>query len=57
MGLLKAAIGAIGGSLSDQWKDFLTVPKGIEPTAALFPQYVSEQMLGAARIPKHRLQS
>lgn len=37
MGLLKAAIGAIGGSLADQWKDFLTVPVNIEPTAALFP--------------------
>ena len=37
MGLIKAAIGALGGSLADQWKDFLTVPAGIEPTAALFP--------------------
>lgn len=37
MGLIKAAIGAIGGSLADQWKDFLTVPLNIEPTAALFP--------------------
>ena len=37
MGLIRAAIGAIGGSLADQWKDFLTVPMSIEPTAALFP--------------------
>ncbi|MET4133589.1 membrane protease subunit (stomatin/prohibitin family) [Porphyrobacter sp. MBR-155] len=37
MGLIKAAIGALGGSLADQWKDFLTVPANIEPTAALFP--------------------
>ena len=37
MGLLKAAIGAISGSLADQWKDFLTVPTNVEPTAALFP--------------------
>jgi membrane protease subunit (stomatin/prohibitin family) len=37
MGLMKAAIGAIGGTLADQWKDFLTVPAGIGPTAALFP--------------------
>jgi membrane protease subunit (stomatin/prohibitin family) len=36
MGLIRAAIGAIDGALSDQWKDFLTVPVGIEPTAALF---------------------
>ncbi len=37
MGLVKAAIGAVGGTLADQWKDFLTVPADIEPTAALFP--------------------
>lgn len=37
MGLVKAAIGAFGGTLADQWKDFLTVPAGIESTAALFP--------------------
>lgn len=37
MGLIKAAVGAIGGTLADQWKDFLTVPANIEPTAALFP--------------------
>lgn len=37
MGLIKAAVGAIGGTLADQWKDFLTVPASIEPTAALFP--------------------
>jgi membrane protease subunit (stomatin/prohibitin family) len=37
MGLVRAAISAIGGTLADQWKDFLTVPVGIAPTAALFP--------------------
>lgn len=37
MGLLKAAIGSIGGTLADQWQDFLSVPANIEPTAALFP--------------------
>ncbi len=37
MGLIRAAIGAIDGTLADQWKDFLTVPVGIGPTAALFP--------------------
>lgn len=36
MGLFKAAIGAIGGTLADQWKDFYTVPEGLAPTAALF---------------------
>jgi membrane protease subunit (stomatin/prohibitin family) len=37
MGLLKASIGAVGGTLADQWRDFFTVPGDIEPTAALFP--------------------
>lgn len=37
VGLIKATAGAIGGTLSDQWKDFLTVPADIWPTAALFP--------------------
>ena len=36
MGLFKAAIGAIGGTFADQWKDFYTVPDGLSPTAALF---------------------
>ena len=36
MGLIQAAIGAIGGTLADQWKDFLTVPDGLPATAALF---------------------
>jgi len=26
LGLIRAAIGAIGGTLADRWKDFLTVP-------------------------------
>ena len=37
MGLIKAGIGALGGTLADQWRDFLTVPVDIAPTAALFP--------------------
>lgn len=36
MGLIQAGIGAIGGTLADQWKDFYTVPEGLAPTAALF---------------------
>jgi membrane protease subunit (stomatin/prohibitin family) len=36
MGLIKAAVGAIGGAFADQWKDFYTVPDGLAPTAALF---------------------
>ena len=37
MGLFKATLGSIGGTLADQWKDFLTVPANTAPTAALFP--------------------
>lgn len=36
MGLIQAAVGALGGTLADQWKDFFTVPNGLAPTAALF---------------------
>jgi membrane protease subunit (stomatin/prohibitin family) len=36
MGLIKAAIGSIGGSFADQWKDFFTVPENLPPTAAVF---------------------
>ncbi|MBK8069366.1 MAG: SPFH domain-containing protein [Rhodanobacteraceae bacterium] len=36
MGLIQAAVGAIGGTLADQWKDFYTVPDGLPATAALF---------------------
>jgi len=37
MGLLRAAVGSVGGTLSDQWKDYLTVPMGLSQTAAVFP--------------------
>lgn len=36
MGLVQAVKGAVGGMLGDQWKDFLTIPDGLPPTAALF---------------------
>ena len=36
MGLIQAAVGSIGGTLADQWKDFYTVPDGLPATAALF---------------------
>ena len=36
MGLIQAAVGAIGGTLADQWKDFYTVPADLPATAALF---------------------
>ncbi|HET8898417.1 MAG TPA: SPFH domain-containing protein, partial [Rhodanobacteraceae bacterium] len=36
MGLVQAAVGAIGGTLADQWKDFYTIPNGLPSTAALF---------------------
>jgi membrane protease subunit (stomatin/prohibitin family) len=37
MGLIRAAIGSVGGTLADQWKDFFTVPQGLSQTAAVFP--------------------
>ncbi|MEG3615483.1 SPFH domain-containing protein [Isoptericola haloaureus] len=37
MGFIKAFAGALGGTLADQWKDFIVPPPGLEPTAALFP--------------------
>jgi len=39
MGLIWAAVGAIGGTFGDQWKDFYTVPEDISPTAAVFPAF------------------
>ena len=36
MGLIQAALGSLGGTLADQWKDFYTVPDGLAPTAAFF---------------------
>ncbi len=35
MGLIQAAVGALGGTLADQWKDFYTVPVGISATTAI----------------------
>lgn len=37
MGFIRAGLDALGSTFSQQWKDFLTVPDGLEPTAALFP--------------------
>jgi membrane protease subunit (stomatin/prohibitin family) len=46
MGLIQAAIGAIGGTLADQWTDFYTVPSGLAPTAALFAAVPQGQNAG-----------
>lgn len=46
MGLIQAAIGAIGGTLADQWTDFYTVPAGLAPTAALFSAVPQGQNAG-----------
>jgi len=35
MGLFKAAAGAVGGTLADQWLDFYTVPDAITATTAI----------------------
>ena len=46
MGLIQAFTGALGGTLADQWKDFLEPPRGLAPTAALFPAVMNGQNAG-----------
>ncbi|MEZ5320770.1 MAG: SHOCT domain-containing protein [Microthrixaceae bacterium] len=46
MGLIRATIGSVGGSLADQWKDFYTVPDDLPPTAALFAAVPQGQNAG-----------
>lgn len=46
MGLFRAAGGAIGGTLADQWKDFYSVPNHLRPTAALMPAVKRETNAG-----------
>lgn len=46
MGLIQAAVGAVGGTLGDQWLDFYGVPDGLAPTAALFPAVAQGQNAG-----------
>jgi len=46
MGFIKAFSGAIGGMFADQWKDFLTPPAGLAPTAAIFPAVTKGQNAG-----------
>ena len=35
MGLIKSIVGGVGGTLSDQWKDFYTIPDDIISTTAI----------------------
>ncbi|MEQ8436688.1 MAG: SPFH domain-containing protein [Ilumatobacter fluminis] len=46
MGLIQAAVGALGGTFADQWKDFFTVPDRLAPTAAVFAAEKREQNAG-----------
>ncbi|MGB3412354.1 MAG: SPFH domain-containing protein [Microthrixaceae bacterium] len=46
MGFIKAFSGALGGTLADQWKDFLVPPRNLPPTAALFPAVAQGQDSG-----------
>ncbi|WP_403022381.1 SHOCT domain-containing protein [Salinibacterium sp. GXW1014] len=45
-GFIKAFTGALGGTFADQWKDFLTAPAGLAPTAAIFPAVPQGQNAG-----------
>lgn len=46
MGFIKAFAGAVGGTLADQWKDFLVPPSALAPTAAIFPAMPQGQNAG-----------
>ncbi len=46
MGFIKAFTGALGGTFADQWKDFLTPPPYLAPTAAIFPAVKQDQNAG-----------
>jgi len=46
VGLIQAAIGAIGGTLGDQWLDFYGVPDGVTSTVAVFPAVAKGQNAG-----------
>ena len=46
MGFIQAFKGSVGGAFADQWIDFLTVPAGVPPTAALFAAVPSGQNAG-----------
>ena len=46
MGFIKAFTGALGGTFADQWKDFLAPPRGLPPTAAIFPAVAQGQNAG-----------
>lgn len=51
VGLIRAFRGAVVSTLGDQWKDFLTVPQGVQPTAALFPAVPHGQGAGQGSSP------
>ncbi|MBU6244352.1 MAG: SPFH domain-containing protein [Actinomycetales bacterium] len=46
MGFVRAAVGGVGGTFAEQWKDFLTVPSDISPTVALCPAVPNGQNSG-----------
>ncbi|WP_084103308.1 SHOCT domain-containing protein [Demequina sp. NBRC 110056] len=46
MGFIQAAVGAIGGTLADQWIDFLLPPDNVPQTAVVFPAVPKGQNAG-----------
>lgn len=46
MGFIQAAAGAIGGTLADQWIDFLIPPDNVPATAVMFPAVPKGQNAG-----------
>lgn len=45
MGFIQAFAGALGGTLADQWKEFI-VPPQVSPTSAIFPGVPVDQNVG-----------
>lgn len=46
MGFIKAFAGALSGAMAEQWREFLTPPPRVSPTAAILPGVVRQQNAG-----------
>lgn len=53
MGLVQAAVGAIGGTFADQWVDFYTVPDDVQDTSAIFPAVLKGTNAGRGSNTRH----
>ncbi|WP_084037940.1 SHOCT domain-containing protein [Demequina sp. NBRC 110053] len=53
MGFIQAAVGAISGTLADQWIDFLIPPDNVPQTAVVFPAVMKGQNAGRGSNIRH----